>query len=116
MPGVTRDRQYGEGAVGDRPYIVVDTGGIVISSDSKLEHLTDQQVEQAIAEADRILFVVDVTHTILAAVVAPMVLRTAYLGLSRRYVSHKSIARRTLPIWMYVSITGVVVYLMLYQL
>lgn len=59
MPGVTRDRQYGDGAVGDRPYIVVDTGGIVISSDSTLEHLTDQQVEQAISEADQILFVVD---------------------------------------------------------
>jgi GTP-binding protein len=59
MPGVTRDRQYGDGVVGDRPYIVVDTGGIVISSESTLEHLTDQQVNQAIAEADRILFVVD---------------------------------------------------------
>lgn len=59
MPGVTRDRQYGKGVVGARPYIVVDTGGIVISSDSTLEHLTDQQVIQAINEADRILFVVD---------------------------------------------------------
>ncbi len=59
FPGVTRDRQYGDGAVGDRPYIIVDTGGIVIFSDSKLEHLTDQQVKQAITEADRILFVVD---------------------------------------------------------
>jgi putative membrane protein len=55
------------------------------------------------------------THTVLAAVILPMVLRTAYLGLSNRFSPHVRIARWTFPIWMYVSITGVIVYLLLYQ-
>lgn len=58
-PGVTRDRQYGQGKVGDRPYILVDTGGIVPEAKSVLEQLTNRQVEQAIHEADSILLMVD---------------------------------------------------------
>ena len=57
-----------------------------------------------------------VTHTVLAAVVLPMVLRTAFLAYKGRWVNHVRIARWTFPIWAYVSITGVVVYLMLYRL
>ena len=56
------------------------------------------------------------THTLLAAVVLPLALRTLYLGLRRRDDRHRRIARWTLPIWLYVSITGVVVYVMLYQI
>jgi uncharacterized membrane protein YozB (DUF420 family) len=56
------------------------------------------------------------THTVLAAVVAPMALRTAYLALSNRFKAHVGIARWTFPVWVYVSITGVVVYIMLYRL
>ena len=56
------------------------------------------------------------THTPLAAVAAPLALYTAYQGLRGRFARHRHIARWTLPIWMYVSITGVVVYLMLYRL
>ncbi len=56
------------------------------------------------------------THTILAIVVAPLALVTAYLGLRDRLRSHRRIARWTLPIWLYVSATGVVVYWMLYRL
>ena len=52
----------------------------------------------------------------LAAVIVPLVLRTAYLGLKNRLVQHTRIARWTFPTWMYVSITGVIVYLMLYRL
>ncbi len=59
LAGVTRDRQYGLGKVGDRPYWVVDTGGIVQSADGLIEELSNQQVEQAIQEADQILFMVD---------------------------------------------------------
>ena len=59
MPGVTRDRQYGEGRVGDRDYIIVDTGGIAEPDDPEMSAMTDEQVEQAIQEADRLLFVVD---------------------------------------------------------
>ena len=57
-----------------------------------------------------------ISHTILAAVVLPMVLRTSFLGLKGRFQKHVRIARWTFPVWMYVSITGVLVYLMLYQL
>jgi putative membrane protein len=56
------------------------------------------------------------THTVLAAVVAPMALRTLWLALHRRFAEHRRIARWTLPIWLYVSVTGVAVYVMLYHL
>lgn len=59
MPGVTRDRQYGDGRVGDRSYIVVDTGGLAEPDDPEMTSMTDEQVEQAIAEADVLLFMVD---------------------------------------------------------
>ena len=56
------------------------------------------------------------THTVLAAVVAPLALFTAWQGLRGNFKRHVRIARWTLPIWLYVSITGVVVYWMLYRL
>lgn len=52
----------------------------------------------------------------LAVVILPLALITAARGLSAQYDRHVRIARWTLPLWIYVSITGVVVYLMLYQL
>ena len=55
------------------------------------------------------------THTILAATVPILVIITLRRGLKARFASHKRIAKWTLPIWLYVSVTGVVVYLMLYQ-
>jgi uncharacterized membrane protein YozB (DUF420 family) len=56
------------------------------------------------------------SHTVLAAAVAPLALITTYLGLRDRRTAHRRLARWTLPIWLYVSITGVVVYWMLYHL
>ena len=56
------------------------------------------------------------SHTILAVVVTPLALYSAYLGLRNRLQKHMRIARVTLPIWLYVSVTGVVVYWMLYRL
>src|SRR5215831_18438169 len=56
------------------------------------------------------------THTVLAAVVLPMVLRTAFLAFKGRFASHVRMARWTFPTWAYVSVTGVIVYLMLYRL
>ncbi len=61
-------------------------------------------------------FTILLTHTVLAASVAPLALWTAYLGLTDQRLRHRWWARRTLPIWLYVSITGVVVYWMLYQM
>lgn len=56
------------------------------------------------------------SHTVLAAVVAPLALFTMYLGLRGRLQRHVRVARWTLPLWLYVSVTGVVVYVMLYHL
>ena len=55
------------------------------------------------------------SHTILAAMILPMVLRTAFLALKGRFRNHVRIAKWTFPAWLYVSVTGVVVYLMLYH-
>lgn len=56
------------------------------------------------------------THTVLAAAVPPLAIVTLNRGLSARFDRHRKIARWALPIWLYVSVTGVVVYLMLYHL
>lgn len=58
LPGLTRDRQYGIGRIGSRPYLVVDTGGISGAAEG-VEALMERQVQLALAEADRILFLVD---------------------------------------------------------
>jgi putative membrane protein len=57
-----------------------------------------------------------ISHTVLAAIVLPMVLRTAFLAFKGRFLNHVRLARWAFPTWIYVSITGVVVYLMLYRL
>jgi putative membrane protein len=56
------------------------------------------------------------THTVLAAVVVPMVLVTLSRGLKGRFDKHRPLARWTYPVWLYVSVTGVVIYLMLYRI
>lgn len=58
-PGVTRDRQYGCGKVGDQPYWVVDTGGLSEPDNPNMAELTDSQVLIALAECDRVIFLVD---------------------------------------------------------
>jgi len=62
-----------------------------------------------------IYFFILITHIILAVVIVPMILMTMSRALKARWEHHKKIARWTWPLWMYVSVTGVVVYLMLYQ-
>jgi putative membrane protein len=56
------------------------------------------------------------SHTVLAALTLPLVLRTLQLSLTSRFTEHSRIARFTFPVWLYVSATGVVVYVMLYHL
>jgi len=63
-----------------------------------------------------VYFTILITHVILAAAILPMALITLNHALRGRFERHVPIARWTLPIWLYVSLTGVVVYLMLYQL
>ena len=62
-----------------------------------------------------VYFTVLTSHTILAAVVAPFIIATLWRGLTGKYEKHKKLARLVYPIWLYVSATGVVVYLLLYQ-
>jgi uncharacterized membrane protein YozB (DUF420 family) len=61
-------------------------------------------------------FVLLGTHTFLAAVMVPMILMTLARGLRRNDAAHRRIARWTYPIWMYVSVTGVIIYFMLYRI
>jgi uncharacterized membrane protein YozB (DUF420 family) len=61
------------------------------------------------------LFVL-LTHTILAVVIVPMILVTLVRGLRERFDKHTRIARWTWPLWMYVSVTGVLIYFLLYQI
>ena len=60
-------------------------------------------------------FTILITHVILAAVVLPLAIVTLSRGLKARFTQHRAIARWTLPIWLYVSVTGVLVYVLLYQ-
>jgi uncharacterized membrane protein YozB (DUF420 family) len=62
-----------------------------------------------------IYFSILLSHTILAVVTVPLVLITLNRGLKARFDKHRAIARWTFPIWLYVSVTGVVIYFMLYQ-
>jgi putative membrane protein len=61
-------------------------------------------------------FVLLASHTLLAVVIVPLVLRTFSLAWKGRVEAHRPLARRTLPLWLYVSVTGVVVYWMLYRM
>lgn len=63
-----------------------------------------------------IYFTILTTHTILAMVIVPLVILTFYRAFRNDFARHRRIARVTLPLWLYVSITGVIVYLMLYQI
>jgi putative membrane protein len=63
-----------------------------------------------------VYFTILTSHTILAALVAPFVIMTLWRAVKGRYDAHRRVARLVFPVWLYVSITGVIVYLMLYQL
>ncbi len=63
-----------------------------------------------------VYFAILISHTVLAAAIVPLALTTVYLGLWSRHPAHERIARWTLPLWLYVSLTGVVVYFLLFRL
>jgi putative membrane protein len=63
-----------------------------------------------------VYFFILITHIVLAALVPPMAIITLVRGLRERFDTHARLARWTLPIWLYVSVTGVIVYWMLYQM
>jgi uncharacterized membrane protein YozB (DUF420 family) len=63
-----------------------------------------------------VYFTILVTHIVLAAAILPMAIVTLRLGLRGQFARHRRLARWTLPIWLYVSVTGVLIYWMLYRL
>lgn len=63
-----------------------------------------------------VYFGILISHTVLAAAVVPLVLLSLNYGLRARFDRHRRISRWTFPVWLYVSITGVVVYIMLYRI
>ena len=63
-----------------------------------------------------IYFVLLTSHTILAITIVPLILITLRRGLTERFDKHRAIAKWTLPLWFYVCVTGVIVYVMVYQL
>jgi putative membrane protein len=63
-----------------------------------------------------VYFAILITHTILAVVIVPLIIVTLYRAARGDFIRHRRIARWTLPLWLYVSVTGVIVYLMLYQI
>ena len=63
-----------------------------------------------------VYFAILISHVILAIVILPMAITTLSRGLRGQYARHVRLAKWTFPLWMYVSVTGVIVYLMLYQM
>jgi len=63
-----------------------------------------------------IYFAILIPHIILAFLILPLALRTLYLAWRKRFAQHRRLARLTLPLWLYVSVTGVIIYWMLYHL
>jgi putative membrane protein len=61
-------------------------------------------------------FAILITHVVLAIVIVPLVVITLYRAVRGDFIRHRRIARWTLPLWLYVSVTGVIVYLMLYRI
>ena len=64
----------------------------------------------------QVYFAILISHTLLAALVPPLAITTLVLALKGRFDRHRRLAHWTLPIWLYVSVTGVVIYVMLYQM
>jgi putative membrane protein len=62
-----------------------------------------------------IYLIVLLTHMLLAVATPPLAIRTVFLAWKRRFAEHKRLVRWTLPVWMYVSVTGVLVYVLLYH-
>jgi putative membrane protein len=63
-----------------------------------------------------IYFTILISHTLLAAAIVPLAITTLYRALRANFAGHMRLARWTLPLWLYVSVTGVIIYLMLYRL
>ena len=63
-----------------------------------------------------VYFTLLLTHTLLAVAIVPLAVRTLFLASRRRFTEHRQLARWTFPLWLYVSVTGVIIYWMLYRI
>lgn len=87
---------------GDTKYGDIDHNGVLSAAEAA-----------AVSGTRYIYYIILVTHIILAAVILPFILFTAYRALTGEYTRHRKIARYTWPLWFYVAVTGVVVYWMI---
>ncbi|MBI1765717.1 MAG: DUF420 domain-containing protein [Acidobacteria bacterium] len=71
---------------------------------------------QGLGAARLVYLTILLTHTVLAAAIVPLILLTLTRALKGEFARHRALARWTLPLWLYVSVTGVIVYLMLYRM
>jgi putative membrane protein len=82
--------------------------------DSNHDGLVDEQELLAVGNTRLIYFIILITHIFLAAIILPFILFTAYRALTAEYTLHKKLAKITWPLWLYVAITGPVVYWMIH--
>lgn len=75
-------------------------------------HLSDAE-KVAVGSTRYVYYFILITHIILAAAVLPLILLSFYRGLQMQVAKHKKLVRWTFPIWLYVTVTGVIVYLMI---
>lgn len=81
--------------------------------DSNLNGVVDAAELAAVGKLRLVYFVLLITHILLAAIILPFILFTAYRALTGEYQKHRKLARYTWPLWLYVSLTGPIVYLMI---
>lgn len=81
--------------------------------DTNGDMIVDAVEKTAVAGSSGIYYFILITHIVLAAVVLPFVLMSVYFGLTGKLPNHKKVVRWAFPVWLYVSVTGVVVYLMI---
>jgi putative membrane protein len=81
--------------------------------DANFDGIVDDAEKAALGAKRLIYFIILITHIFLAAIILPFILFTAYRGLISEFPAHKKLARITFPLWLYVAITGPIVYLMI---
>lgn len=81
--------------------------------DRNLDGIVDAAEIAAVGNLRLVYFILLITHILLAAIILPFILFTAYRALTGEYEKHRKLARYTWPLWLYVSITGPVIYLMI---
>ncbi|RYD51521.1 MAG: DUF420 domain-containing protein [Sphingobacteriales bacterium] len=87
--------------------------GETLFGDRNLDGVVDAAEKAAVGSLRLVYFILLITHIILAAIILPFILFTAYRALTGEYDRHKKLARYTWPLWFYVSVTGPVIYLLI---